>query len=89
MTNVEKFFKEWGSVCRIFTKKDKAIYSHKELLDFAEQYRQSKVNNVVLHTVNQQRELLKGFVEYVENEFDIYAYTPDIKEHINNYIKTL
>ena len=47
MTNVEKFFKEWGSVCRMLTKKDKAIYSHKELLDFAEQYHQSKVNNVV------------------------------------------
>jgi hypothetical protein len=51
MTNVEKFFKEWGSVCRMLTKKDKAIYSHKELLDFAEQYHQSKVNNVVLDDV--------------------------------------
>ena len=52
MTNVEKFFKEWGSVCRMLTKKDKAIYSHKELLDFAEQYHQSKVNNVVLDDVS-------------------------------------
>ena len=51
MTNVEKFFKEWGSVCRMLTKKDKAIYSHKELLDFAEQYHQRKVNNVVLDDV--------------------------------------
>ena len=51
MTNVEKFFKEWGSVCRMLTKKDKAIYSHKELLDFAEQYHQSKVNNVDLDDV--------------------------------------
>tara|TARA_B110000259_G_scaffold137619_1_gene154965 strand:- start:445 stop:693 length:249 start_codon:yes stop_codon:yes gene_type:complete len=51
MTNVEKFFKEWGSVCRMLTKKDKAIYSHKELLDFAEQYRQSKVSDVVLDDV--------------------------------------
>ena len=51
MNNVEKFFKEWGSVCRMLTKKDKAIYSHKELLDFAEQYQQSKVNNVVLDDV--------------------------------------
>ena len=51
MTNVEKFFKEWGSVCRMLTKKDKAIYSHKELLDFAEQYHQSQVNNVVLDDV--------------------------------------
>lgn len=89
MTNVEKFFKEWGSVCRMLTKKDKAIYSHKELLDFAEQYHQRKVNDVVLDDVNQRSKLLKGFVEYVENEFDTYAYTPDIKDHINNYIKTL
>ena len=51
MTNVEKFFKEWGSVCRMLTKEDKAIYSHKELLDFAEQYHQSKVNDVVLDDV--------------------------------------
>ena len=51
MTNVEKFFKEWGSVCRMLTKKDEAIYSHKDLLDFAEQYHQSKVNNVVLDDV--------------------------------------
>ena len=51
MTNVEKFFKEWGSVCRMLTKKDKAIYSHKELLNFAEQYHQSKVNNGVLDDV--------------------------------------
>ena len=51
MTNVEKFFKEWGSVCRMLTKKDKAIYSHKELLDFADQYHQSKVNNVYLDDV--------------------------------------
>ena len=49
----------------------------------------SKVNNVVLDDVNQRSKLLKGFVEYVENEFDTYAYTPDIKDHINNYIKTL
>jgi len=52
MTDVEKFFKEWGSVCRMLTEKDKAIYSHKELLDFAEQYHQSKVNNGVLDDVN-------------------------------------
>ena len=51
MTNVEKFFKEWGSVCRMLTKKDKAIYSHKELLDFAKQYHQSQVDNVVLDDV--------------------------------------
>jgi len=49
---------------------DKAIYSHKELLDFAEQYHQSKVNNVVLDDVTQQSELLKALktIEHYCNE---------------------
>ena len=77
MTNVEKFFKEWGSVCRMLTKKDKAIYSHKELLDFAEQYRQSQVNNVIFNDMDKEKLIkltkgkVSGFVEKAQKRREL------------------
>jgi len=59
MTNVEKELKKWGSVCRIFSKEDKPIYYQKEMLDFAKQYHQSQVNNVVLDGVSERYLLIE------------------------------
>ena len=39
MTEIDKAYKEWSSICRMFNRKqDPAIYSHKELFDFAKAY---------------------------------------------------
>jgi len=39
MNEIDKAYKEWSSICRMFNRKeDPAIYSHKELFDFAKAY---------------------------------------------------
>jgi hypothetical protein len=41
---VEEYYKEWGSICRIFETKEPKIYKHTELIDFAEAYYEHRVN---------------------------------------------
>lgn len=38
MKSVDKYFKKWGSICRIFKSKRKPIHHHSTLLQFAEDY---------------------------------------------------
>ena len=46
MTEIDKAYKEWSSICRILNRKeDPTIYSHKELLDFAKAYHKHMMQN--------------------------------------------
>jgi hypothetical protein len=46
MKIVEKICKEWNSICRVFNIKENPLtYSHKDLLEFAEYYHNSQLNN--------------------------------------------
>ena len=61
MTDVEKYFKEWGSICRLFEAKDNPIiHNHKTLLQFAEDYHKHKLKQLV--PANFQSDLGDGVI---------------------------
>ena len=53
MTDVEKYFKEWGSVCRIVASKgNRLIHNHNTLLQFAEEYNKKKEFETISELAN-------------------------------------
>lgn len=43
MKKVEEYYKEWGSICRIFEGKEKPIHHHQTLLQFAEDFHKNQL----------------------------------------------
>ena len=55
----DKYFRKWSENCRIFTDY-KPLHSHEDMMQFAEDYR---TEQLPIHNVSQQRELLIAFLE--------------------------
>ena len=60
--NVTDYFKEWGSICRIFNSKENpVIHNHATLLQFAEDYLSNEIPQIAPLVVHQRlcHELVK------------------------------
>ena len=68
MKIVEKICKEWNSICRVFDIKENPLtYSHKDLLEFAEYYHKSQLNNdVALDIVSGSKQIIEALDELVQ-----------------------
>jgi len=45
--------------------------------------------NESLHDVSHQRRLFNSFIKWIDYEFDQGEYTEEVKQHVEDYLKTI
>ena len=86
MKIVEKICKEWNSICRVFNIKENPLtYSHKDLLEFAEYYHNSQLNNDVALDIVMLSYIKKLCKEYNKKPEQIVLNIDDESKTIDAY----
>lgn len=80
MTKEEILYEKTGM---IYTEHPKVMEA---MTEFADTHLKEQFD---IYGVSQRSKLLMGFVDYIENKFDIYAYTPEVRDCVKKYLETL
>ena len=88
MKIVEKICKEWNSICRVFNIKENPLtYSHKDLLEFAEYYHKSQLNNDVALDIVSNRYVIQWVGATLDKRGVFSMNSTSVIEVIKSFLK--
>tara|TARA_R110000851_G_scaffold223851_2_gene376689 strand:- start:659 stop:919 length:261 start_codon:yes stop_codon:yes gene_type:complete len=61
-------------------------YIFNEVVNFI---KKDRAEQLILSGVSHRRELFNSFIEWIDYNFDQHEYTTEVKQHVDNYLKTI